>query len=216
MLSILSNFGCHFGCSYCVYRENGINIPPTDYKTFGWKELEEELKSREGELISISGGGDPLYKHSDFGNHIFYSMLFDLLRKYKCTLELHTSIIVDNFPYHECERVVFHLNMPTQMSMINNRHLMLPKLVRAVFVVQEHYTKALINEITKNANAGGNVINELSFRQMIDSNGKATDYLHDYLKESHMKEDKWYYIEQYDYNDYFVQDHIEKEYLKII
>lgn len=87
MFSILTNFGCHFGCRYCVYRENGINIPHTNIETFGWNELENELKKHQGELISISGGGDPLYNYDK--NRRFYDKLFSLLEKYDCTLELH-------------------------------------------------------------------------------------------------------------------------------
>lgn len=215
ILSILTNFGCHWGCSYCVYRENGINIKTTNYKTFGWKELEIELKKHKGEIISISGGGDPLYDYikDDHESKRFYNELFALLKKYKCTLELHTSMLIEEFPYDECERVVFHLTMPTQIGLINNRLFKLPKLVRAVYVVQEYYNKALINQIIKYTNDNKNAVNELSFRQMIGTNGETQNYCHEFLKQGHKKD--WYYIEQHDYNDYFVEDHIENEYLNI-
>ena len=211
VLSILTNFGCHWGCRYCVYRENGIKIPKTDSYTFGWEELEYELKSHIGELVSISGGGDPLYNYDK--NKDFYIKLFNLLKKYDCRLEMHTSMLIESFPYDRCERVVFHLTMPTQISLINNRLFKLPKLVRVVYVVQDYYNIALINEITKNVNEYNNDVNELSFRQMIDSNGETKYYCHDFLKSWHKVH--WYYIEQCDYNEYFVQDHIEKEYLEI-
>lgn len=216
ILSILTNFGCHFGCSYCVYRENEINIPKTNINTFGWNELEEELKKHKGELVSISGGGDPLYNYER--NIGFYQKLLILLEKYDCRLELHTSITNTDFDYSDCERVVFHLTMPNQIRMItdlaNSRKsgLYLPENVRVVFVVQEHYSKHLIDEIVKEVDRS-EWINELSFRQIIDRNGQSKYYLHDYLKEGHKKD--WYYIEQADYNEYFVQDHIEREYLNI-
>lgn len=215
MLSILSNFGCHFGCRYCVYRENKIKIPTTDERTFGWKQLEIELQKHKGELISISGGGDPLYDYNEdrHRSKLFYSKLFILLDAYNCRLELHTSMLIEEFPYDKCERVVFHLTMPTQISLINNRLFKLPKYVRAVYVVQDYYTKALVNQIVKYTKDNNNAINELSFRQMIGSHGETKYYLHDYLKEGHKKD--WYYIEQADYNKYFVQDHIEEEYLNI-
>lgn len=213
VLSILSNFGCHWGCRYCVYRENGINIPKTDYRTFGWHELEEQLKLHKGELVSISGGGDPLYNYDRCDNQLFYKLLFELLEKYECRLELHTSMLIEEFPYDKCERVVFHLTMPTQISLINNRLFKLPKLVRVVYVVQDYYTKGLVNQIVRYVNNNRNAVNELSFRQMIGTNGETKYFLHDYLKQEHKK--LWYYIEQYDYNEYFVEDHIEKEYLKI-
>lgn len=214
MLSILTNFGCHWGCRYCVYRENGIKIPHTDVYTFGWNELEEELKKHEGELVSVSGGGDPLYNYKeDTFNQLWYERLFELLKKYNCTLELHTSFLIESFPYDKCERVVFHLTMPTQMFQINRRLYRLPNLVRAVYVVQDYYTEALINYIAKVSIKNDNAINELSFRQMIGNNGETEYYCHDYLKEGHLG--LWYYIEQKDYNEYFVQDHIEQEYLEI-
>ena len=216
MLSILTNFGCHWGCRYCVYRENGINIPHTSYKTFDWNKLEEQLKKHRGELVSISGGGDPLYNYGIFESAMFYGMLFDYLEKYDCTLELHTSMVDEFFPYDRCERVVFHFTMPNQITMLDilSEKLKLPSIVRVVYVVQDYYTKALINEIAKNVNES-NVISELSFRQMIGKNGETTYYLHDYLLDGHMVTNKWYYIEQCDYNEYFVQDHIETNYLEI-
>ncbi|WP_297419030.1 hypothetical protein [Clostridium sp.] len=215
MLSILTNFSCHFGCRYCVYRENGVHIQTTDGRTFGWKQLEDELKNHKGELISISGGGDPLYDYNKdiHRSKLFYNKLFGLLEKYNCTLELHTSMLIEEFPYDKCERVVFHLTMPTQIGLINNRLFKLPNLVRAVYVVQDYYTESLINQIVKYAQDDKNAINELSFRQFINNHGEAEYYCHDFLKQGHMK--GWYYIEQCDYNDYFVQDHIEREYLNI-
>lgn len=214
MLSILTNFGCHFACSYCVYRDNKINIPFTNTDTFGWIQLEEELKKHKGEEVSISGGGDPLYNYDDSNNRAFYDKLFALLKKYDCKLELHTSIFDPRFPYNNCERVVFHFTVPNQIKMLyyTDRLVCLPSKVRVVYVVQEHYTRHLINEIVKEVLACEE-ITELSFRQMIKADG-TTDYtLYDYLKEGHMKD--WYYIEQQDYNEYFVQDHLEREYLAI-
>lgn len=217
MLSILTNFGCHFACSYCIYKKNGINIPTTKAfapNNFNWKALEEELKKHRGELISVSGGGDPLFNYGKgYNNEYFYDDLFALLDKYNCTLELHTSILTENFPYHKCERVVFHLAMPTQISLINNRLFKLPKYVRVVYVVQSHYTEGLIRLIKSYVDDENNAVNELSFRQMVSENGQVEHYCHDFLKKRHKKD--WYYIEQADYNEYFVNDHIEKEYLKI-
>lgn len=214
MLSILTNFGCHFACSYCVYRDNKINIPFTNVDTFGWIQLEEELKKHKGEEVSISGGGDPLYNYDESNNRAFYDKLFALLKKYDCKLELHTSIFDPRFPYDNCERVVFHFTVPNQIKMLyyTDKLVCLPSKVRVVYVVQEHYTRHLINEIVKEISACEE-ITELSFRQMIKADG-TTDYtLYDYLKEGHMKD--WYYIEQQDYNEYFVQDHLEREYLAI-
>jgi organic radical activating enzyme len=214
MLSILTNFGCHWGCRYCVYRENGINIPHTDIRTFGWDELELELSKRQGECISISGGGDPLYNYQKSKlNKLWYDRLFELLDKHNCTLEMHTSFLIEDFPYYKCERVVFHLTMPTQIQQVNRRLYNLPKAVRVVFVVQDYYSEGLINYITRTTLEEDNAVNELSFRQCIGSNGETKYYCHDILKTGHMA--LWYYIEQNDYNDYFVGNGLQQEYLKI-
>jgi hypothetical protein len=82
-----------------------------------------------------------------------------------------------------------------------------------VYVVQDYYNEALIKQIVNSVKDENNSINELSFRQMISSSGESNFYLHDYLKNGHKKD--WYYIEQADYNEYFVQNHIETEYLNI-
>lgn len=217
MLSILTNFGCHFACPYCVYRDNGISIPKTTKDTFNWEKLEEEVAKRKGETISVSGGGDPLYRyvHPSQGDSWFYDRLFELLDKYGCGLELHTSMLNRWFPYDRCERVVFHFNMPTQIASLYWRDwtIKLPSKVRVVYVIQDHYTKHLIEEIVREVQIHILDINELSFRQRIDKDGKPSHHLHDFLKEGHGK--RWYYIEQCDYNEYFVQDHIEREYLNI-
>ena len=210
-LSVLTNFGCHFSCPYCVYKNNNINIPKTSSDTFGWEELENELKKYKGNLISISGGGDPLYNYAS--NRKFYYKLFDLLNKYNIKLELHTSIIDPSFPYNKCERVVFHCISPTQIPSVAllRDTSELRNIIRVVFVVQEHFNKYIIDEIVKLTKLHN--IDELSFRQMINTDGKATNTMYDYLKAGHQGD--WYYIEQCDYNRYFVDNHIEEEYLKI-
>lgn len=211
ILSILTNFGCHFSCPYCVYKNNNINIPKTKVDSFGWEELENELKNYKENLISISGGGDPLYNYEN--NKEFYDKLFDLLDKYNIGLELHTSIIDYTFPYKKCKRVVFHCITPTQIEgIVYLRYLLgLENIIRVVFVVQEHFNEYIVKEIVRLIKKYH--INELSFRQMIGADGKPTYTLYDYLKNGH--KDDWYYIEQCDYNRYFVHNHIEEEYLKI-
>lgn len=56
-------------------------------------------------------------------------------------------------------------------------------------------------------------IDELSFRQFVDDKYEEKFYLHDYLKLGHKK--LWWYIEQNDYNLYYVENEIYTEYRKI-
>lgn len=213
MLSILTNFGCHWSCTYCVYRENGIKIPRTTEEGFNWFKLEQEIMNMEGDEISISGGGDPLYNYKD--NQWFYDRVLDLATKYNKKLELHTTYIDYEFDYSDFDRIVFHMNNPTQIRLIDNsrNRLWLPTNVRVVFVLQPHYNEYLVNHIIEEVKKNSDISELVSFRQLIDNNGQAVDIMHDKLKERHLKD--LYYIEQCDYNDYFVNDHIEKEYLEI-
>ena len=63
-----------------------------------------------------------------------------------------------------------------------------------------------IAEFVKNSNE----IDELSFRQMVDSNYNTSSHLHDELKAGHKKD--WWYIEQCDYNLYYAENHLYKRY----
>ena len=216
MLSILTNFGCHWACPYCIYRDQKIKIARTKKSTFDFKKLEEIIKGMEGDEISISGGGDPLYNIEE--THWFYKELLKLAKKYDKKLELHTTYIIPEFFYKRFHRVVFHLHSPVQLRLIKRRELIgdkgliLPKNVRVVFVMQPHFNRALIRHIVKEADKTS-VSDPVSFRQLIGKDGEPVDIQKKFLKEGHLRE--WFYIEQCDYNEYYVNDHIEKEYLKI-
>lgn len=57
------------------------------------------------------------------------------------------------------------------------------------------------------------IIDELSFRQMVDDHYQETDYCREYLREGHQK--LWWYIEQCDYNLYYCENKVYTEYRKI-
>lgn len=57
-------------------------------------------------------------------------------------------------------------------------------------------------------------ISELSFRQMVGPNFETQYWLHDYLKQGH-EEGKWHYIEQNDYNLYYVNGQVYEKFSDI-
>lgn len=66
-MSVITNFGCHYKCPYCIVKENNLHIPRTTLS--GLDNLEEALKENNCDIVSISGGGDPLHeyeKHIDW------------------------------------------------------------------------------------------------------------------------------------------------------
>jgi len=205
ILSVITNFGCHGRCPYCVVRENGIDVPKTTLE--GLDNLGFYLKKYNSKLISVSGGGDPLHNYREHKD--YYSKLSDILNNNNCRLELHTSYINSDFPYSYCERVVYHLLDIKQLNEIT-RHG--NEIVRAVFVVEDKFTIEDINTIAKFCKDRDS-IDELSFRQLIGNDYKTQYHLHDYLKAGHKKD--WYYIEQSDYNLYYVEGKIYTKFADI-
>lgn len=62
-LSVITNFGCHGRCPYCIVRENGIKVPKSTVD--GLDKLEDAITLTGANIVSISGGGDPLCRYSD-------------------------------------------------------------------------------------------------------------------------------------------------------
>ena len=51
-LSIITNFGCHYKCPYCIVKKNGINVPKTTVESLDT--LLETYKSGKYNYISLS------------------------------------------------------------------------------------------------------------------------------------------------------------------
>lgn len=208
-LSILTNFGCHFSCPYCVVKNCGIDIPKTTVE--GLQGLEKAIVENECNWVSISGGGDPFYKleeHTDWWNKLF-EIVFD--GDLEVGLEIHTSYLPDTFdddatPFAIFDRVVYHCRNISDLFRIKRYA---NQIVRVVFVVTEDATEAKINDIAAIVRHHPD-IDELSFRQMIDKDYQVTHYCEDYLKAGHKKD--WYYIEQGDYNLYYVENEVKTRY----
>ena len=207
-LSIITNFGCHYTCPYCIVKNNNIDIPKTTLG--GLDKLVKNIHKYDCNWVSISGGGDPLYNY--FTSNKWWNKLFDILPS-DINLELHTSDLHprESVSMH-CDRIVYHCHKPEDLFKIskfyNVRHHGGQK-TRAVFVVTEDYTPKLIDEITAIAKYSPN-IDELSFRQMVDKNYQTTHYCEDYLKAGHQKD--WWYIEQNDYNIYYAENEVKFKY----
>lgn len=213
-LSIITNFGCHGKCPYCIVRENGIKVPKTTLG--GLDNLTKALKETNRDIISISGGGDPLHEYE---KHVdWYRKLFSIVNNYhvNCAtysipVEMHTSYMTDEstFPFYDCKRVVYHLNTFEQLKHI---HRTVNEIVRVVYVVTKDFTLEQIMNIAMFV-ADSNEIDELSFRQLVDKGYEVTDYWQDILRFGHKK--LWWYIEQCDYNLYYAENKIYTNFSEI-
>ena len=204
-LSIITNFGCHFKCPYCISKTNGINVPKTTIE--GLDGLTDAVKQVGATIVSISGGGDPMYDYRD--NYEYYNTLFKWSWENKIPLELHTSYINCNLPYGQFHRVVYHCRSPKDLFYIKRDF---QEKIRAVFVATSDFTPGYIDDITTIVKHHP-YIDELSFRQMVDEKYVATTYCQDYLREGHKK--RWWYIEQDDYNTYYVNGKIYRKFADI-
>lgn len=206
-LSIITNFGCHYTCPYCIVKNNNIDIPATTIK--GLDKLVENIRKYDCNWVSISGGGDPL--HNFIKNTGWYIKLFDIL-PIDISLELHTSYISaeqitgDHF-LSLFDRIVYHCHTTEDLYKIKRSSP--SQKIRVVFVVDEKFTNDLINEIAIIVRNNPN-IDELSFRQMVDDHYNTTHYCEDYLKQGHQKD--WWYIQQCDYNIYYVENKVYFKY----
>lgn len=206
-LSVITNFGCHYSCPYCVVKNCGIDIPKTTVE--GLQRLEEAVREWRCNWVSVSGGGDPFYKleeHIDWWNEFF-----DITEDLGVKTELHTSYLSDSFdmdasPFNAFNRVVYHCRNISNLFKIKRFG---NQIVRVVYVVTETATPEKINDISTIVKYCPE-IDELSFRQMIDKDYKTTHYCEDYLKAGHKKD--WWYIEQADYNIYYAENEVKHRY----
>lgn len=216
-LSVITNFGCHYKCPYCIVKNNNLHISVSTLE--GLDGLRDALKKNNSTIVSISGGGDPLYEYE---KHIdWYRKFFNIVRNYYVDIgigdwkpipvEMHTSYMTNetSFPFYDCYRVVYHANTFEQLSKI---HRVGNEKVRVVFVVTKDFTIEDIMNIALYV-SNSKEIDELSFRQMVNDKYKEEHYLEDYLRMGHQK--LWWYIEQCDYNTYYCENKIYTEYRKI-
>lgn len=197
-LSIITNFGCHYTCPYCIVKKNNIEVPETTMD--GLDNLGKTLNDNNITIVSLSGGGDPLYKYDEHKK--WYAKLLDILFRNKIPLEMHTSYLPDTtkFPFYSCKRVVYHLHSVDDLSLVRRTG---KEIVRVVFVVTENFTIEDVMKIAAFVDQSPE-IDELSFRQMVDHNFEEKHYLEEYLKLGHQK--LWWYIEQNDYNLYYAEN----------
>lgn len=182
-ISIITNFGCHYTCPYCIVKNNNLNIPKTTIN--GLDSLWLETVRNQCNWISLSGGGDPLWHYSEHKD--WYDKFFEITED--LNRELHTSLPnVPGVPYEAFDRVVYHLHSLEQLYNIKRQNC---AIVRVVFVVTENFTEDLINRIAVFC-ANSDDIDELSFRQMVDNHYQETYYFYEYLKAGHKK--LWWYI----------------------
>lgn len=203
-LSIITNFGCHYTCPYCVVKNNHLDMPKTTLE--GLNNLNEAIQENNINIISLSDGGDPLYQYKD--NKDWYDRLYSMT---DLPLEMHTSYVElpEDFSIERYTRIVYHLRALNELHKIK-RHG--KEIVRVVFVVTAFYTEEYIDAIADYVKNSPD-IDELSFRQLIDDSYTTQPYLQEYLIGGHQR--RWWYIEQCDYNLYYTENQVYTSYKEL-
>lgn len=207
-LSIITNFGCHYKCPYCIVKTNNMNIPATTLS--GLDNLKDTLKNNDYNIVSLSGGGDPLHNYDSHKD--WYDKLFTILNDLNIPLEMHTNYLNSKFPYSKCKRVVYHLNKGDIPELINIKKTG-NEIIRVVFVVTKDITRFDIMNIWT-LSAYSKDVSELSFRQMVNENYEPEYYHHDFLQ-TYSNLGFFHYIEQNDYNCYYVNGKCYNTYKEI-
>lgn len=88
-LSILTNFGCKFNCSFCISNSQ-LSKNTYRFKLQDARDIKKLLNSGKYSRLSISGGGDPLYIHKESKDDI--SLLYRYIIKTTHKLGIHLSI----------------------------------------------------------------------------------------------------------------------------
>jgi len=157
--------------------------------------------------LTLSGGGDPLYEYED--NYEWWNKLFDFSNTHHIPLELHTSYKVIDGISALFHRVVYHCQKVEDLFRIKRSW---NEKTRAVFVVTPDFDVMKIGDIHTIVKHHPD-IDELSFRQMVDENYEPTTYCQHFLRDFHKT--FWYYIEQDDYNTYYVNGKIYHKFADI-
>lgn len=186
-LSIITNFGCHYTCPYCVVKNNHLDIPQTTLE--GLDNLSKSIQESKANIISLSGGGDPLFQYPNHKD--WYDKLYAMT---DLPLEMHTSYLnlPEGFYVGRYARIVYHISPWGDSSNLEKNaiyELMKVRrygseIVRVVFVVTEHYSESILNTIA-NFVKDSKDIDELSFRQLIDDTYTSQPYLQEYLRAGH-------------------------------
>lgn len=237
-LSIITQFGCHYKCPYCIVMTQDMNFKFTDETIF--PRLIEKLKSGVYDSISLSGGGDPLY---NFERNVgWYDKLYEIMSSMfpQIKIKLHTSYLslppkLVNHPiFSLIYLIAYHVNFnnklypssfftqntttSTSTYDINSCKMELIRSYphiqnRVVFVVEDYFTPQLIDTIYQYTSTTSNNhnIHQLTFRQLIDKDYNTTSTSMEYLLEGHKKH-KWFYVHGTDFNEYLTMTSFETKF----
>jgi len=198
-LSLITNFGCSHKCWYCIWNSHPlkhINLE-TDWNKF------EKLASRYCEynnVISVSGGGDCLYKYNQ--NKDWWNQLFQIAEKLKIKINVHSRTKIEDEEFlSKINKYVFSSDdLDKDISYLNYLIHTVPIRVRIVHVVTADTTDVIaqkyIDFCFKHM-----VHCQLTFKELVgfSDNGRYKE-----LKSKYLGKYNTIFLNTGDYNIYFM------------
>lgn len=85
-ISIITNWGCRSNCWYCIWKTHPLKDIQLETD---WKKLEKFLEdNRNKGKVSVSGGGDCLYKYDKYLG--WWIKLFEITKRLNMKVDVHT------------------------------------------------------------------------------------------------------------------------------
>lgn len=106
-LSIITNFGCPFNCSFCITNSQRTK-KNFQFKDEDFYELENFISNNNIDRLSISGGGEPLFNHSH-EIQLFWNKIKKLKEKFNLKIHVHSNLIAPT-PNLDFDKYVISIN----------------------------------------------------------------------------------------------------------
>lgn len=204
-ISIITNFGCSSNCWYCIWKKHELLNNIQTCNNTDWNKLEEFISNNQNKgKVSISGGGDPLYKFST--NQAWWNKTFSILSKFTMLIDIHTrEKLFDKSFWQKINRCCFSSDKLANDAEFL-RYLTTLTKVRITHVVTAKTTEFTIKEcinfcVEHNA--------QLSLKELAIYND------HKRFKELKNKYPNLIFLENKDYNTYFMPNNtIQTRFLK--
>jgi len=201
-ISVITNFGCRANCWYCIWK--GHSLENVNDKT-NWDKLERFLcDNKEKGKVSVSGGGDCLYKydiHEDW-----WVKFFDITSNLNMLVDVHTreKFTHQSFWKKHINRCVFSSDDLTQDE-VYLRYLAQLTKIRITHLVTADTTMDLIDRYL---NFQSEIGCQFTIKELV---GHSDGGMYKKIRD---KYPDIYYLDKGDYNVYYMPDNsIRKSFL---
>ena len=193
-ISIITNFGCQNNCWYCIWKDHPLNkCNDIDYEA-----LDNFLcKYKHLGKVSLSGGGDPLYNY--FSNIKFWKYIINRTKELEMKLDIHTRIILPKarFWSEHINRAVISFDVISNEFIEDIEYLSSLTKVRLYHTVTK---EVYIEELLELKDRGY----DITLKELV---GADDGGMYKYMKDNYR--DKFYFLDNSDYNIYFMPDNKE-------